>query len=356
MNDAKLKALAATDLPAMPPSELEACWRELIRLRFEVDHAKYQPGQSDKPAQRDGCYYHLRMKEAWVLLTLIGQHDWQGRPNAISDVRVAVLDYFERANQGELNGAEPREYLEFLLGFKKQHTALENDIDRLLLKLVDEHPHIGQHNFKDCPEWWAKFRRFAKGLRHRSEVFVNGKAVDELALAERTKDLYYDTLGNFLVHLASGIERDGEKDQARGHHQLAAALQEAQQHLRQASQALYTAWKHCEPHVDLQRKYGRLEHVFDEEDVKAARVGQFVRSYFLTLRMHGESDADTHNLSLLEGTSYAKEVAKDRYYEAKICALIDTFEDLWGEDAAELEKELNALIGRDVWVFQKGAA
>lgn len=58
----------------MPLTELEACWRELIRLRFAVDHAKYQTGQSDKPDLRDGRYYHLRMKEAWVLLTLIGQH------------------------------------------------------------------------------------------------------------------------------------------------------------------------------------------------------------------------------------------------------------------------------------------
>lgn len=131
------------------------------------------------------------------------------------------MDYFERANQCELNGNEPREFLEFLLAFKKQHTVLENDIDRLLLKVVDEYPHIGQHNFIDCPEWWLKFRRFAKGLRHRSEVFVNGKAVDELLLADNIKDLYHDSLGNFLVHLASGIERDGEKDQARGRHQLA---------------------------------------------------------------------------------------------------------------------------------------
>lgn len=347
-------AINVSSLEALSLETLEATWRDLVRQRSEAEAASRQSGQPDRLL--DGGYYRLRLQEARVLLQLIGQHGWQGRPNAFSDVRVAVMDYFKQANQGELNGTEPREFLEFLLAFKKQHTALENDIDRLLLKVVDEYPNIGQYNFKDCLEWWLKFRRFAKGLRHRSEVVVHGKAVDGHTLADRMKDLYYDDLANLLCNLASGIERDGEKDQARGRHQLAAALHEAQQHLRQASQALYTAWQHCQPHVDMERKRGRLEHVFDEEDVKAARVGQFVHSYFLTMRMHGESDAGTHNLSLLEGTSYAKEVAKDRYYEAKICALIDTFEDFWGEDAAAFERELNALIGRDVWAFQHRAS
>jgi hypothetical protein len=48
----------------------------------------------------------------------------------------------------------------------------------------------------------------------------------------------------------------------------------------------------------------------------------------MSISVNGEGDSETHKLSLLEGTSYAKEVVKDRYYEAKICALIDTFEDL----------------------------
>lgn len=187
---------------------------------------------------------------------------------------------------------------------------------------MDEYPHIGQHNFKDCPEWWLKFRRFAKGLRHRSEVFVHGQAVDERVLADSIKDLYYDNLSHFLVSWP-------------------AALSATAKNIRPVAA---TNWPlRCKRHSSICAKPAR----------RCTEPGSIANPMWIC---SANTDGWNMCLSLLDGTSYAKEAAKDRCYEAKICALIDTFEDLWGEDAAELEKELNALIGRDVWAFQKGAA
>ena len=350
-----LHTLTATDLEALPLSELKACWAAMCGDCFERDRERTRWGGSGRD-ERDGAYFHLCMLRAVAMLLLLGKHGWRDRPNAISDVRVPVLDYFERANTCALNGQEPRELLEYLLAFKKQYTEFEYDIDQLLLKIVDDYPHIGQHNFIDCPDWWAYFKRFAKGLRHRSRVFVRGEPVEHYLLADRMKDLYYDELADLLRCLAQGIERDAEKDQARGRTQLASALFEAQQHLQQAQKSLQTAWKLCAPHVDMARKQGQLEHVFDEEEVKAARVGQFVYSYQLTLRMHRESsDTGGARWSLLEGFDYRKQLAKDPDFEAMIHGLIEFFADFDGEDADVLEQEVNPLLGRDVWPFQHRA-
>ncbi|ARV20627.1 hypothetical protein AEP_03709 [Curvibacter sp. AEP1-3] len=352
MTSDDLAFLTATDLEALPLSELKACWAAMRNACFDRDRERTRWGGSGRD-ERDGTYFHLCMKRAVAMLLLLGKHGWRDRPNAISDVRVPVLEYFERANTCALNGQEPRELLEYLLAFKKQYHAFEYDIDQLLLKIVDDYPHIGQHNFTDCPDWWAYFRRFAKGLRHRSRVFVRGESVEHYLLADSMKDLYYDELAELLHCLAQGVERDAEKDQARGRSQLASALLEAQQHLQQAQKSLQTAWKLCAPHVDMARKHGQLEHVFDEEEVKAARVGQFVYSYQLTLRMHREgSDIEVQRWSLLEGSNYHRELVKDPDFETKIYGLIAFFADFEGEDAAVLEQEINPLIERDVWTFQ----
>jgi hypothetical protein len=121
---------------------------------------------------------------------------------------------------------------------------------------------------------------------------------------------------------------------------------------RRHSEALGRAWSHCCTYVDLERKRGQLEHIFDPEVVKAARIGQFVRSYLLTLRMHGESDPDTHYLSLLEGFKYYDALAADPDFEAKIDALIEALEWVSSKELATIEREVNALIERDVWTRQ----
>jgi hypothetical protein len=106
----ELKALTVTDLEALPLSELKACWAAMCNDCFERDRERTRWGGSGRD-ERDGTYFHLCMKRAVAMLLLLGKHGWRDRPNAISDVRVPVLEYFERANTCALNGQEPRELL-----------------------------------------------------------------------------------------------------------------------------------------------------------------------------------------------------------------------------------------------------
>jgi hypothetical protein len=347
MNRESFMSLTIGDLEAKDEPELRQNWAEIRDFCNDIDRPRSLWRKEDV---RDGDYYHLRMLQAIALLILLGKWKWQSF--SMSDAAGPMLEYFKRANQAPLNGNEPRQFLEYLLAFKRENGALENDIDSLLTKIVDSCPDLGKHNFRDDPEWYAYFRRFAKGLLHRSEVYFHGKPIDNFVLAGKLKDLYYDELARLLDRLAWGINADAASDGERGRRMLSEALHEAADHLKNASESLNRAWSHCRPYVDLERKRCGLEHVFDAEEVKAAQIGQFVRSYLLTMRMHGESDPDSHYLSLLEGYNYHEQLASDPNYEAKIDALIEGLELMTGEEVTVLEREINSLIGRDVWTRQ----
>lgn len=347
MEQDALMAITISDLEAMPEDDLRMQWAKTRDFLNAQDQPRRLWRKEDV---RDGNYYHLRMMQAIALLILLGKWKWQ--TYSISDVGGPTLEYFERANLSPLNSDEPRQFLAYLLDFKRQHESLEYKIDNLLLKIVDTCPDLGSHNFKDDPDWFAYFRRFAKGLRHRSVLYAHGKPLDNYEVALQMKDLYYDELALLIHRLSRGIQEDARRDGERGRKKLFAALEEASAHLEKASEALGQAWSHCRPYIDMERKRGQLEHIFDPEVVKAARIGQFVRSYLLTLRMHGESDPDTHYLSLLEGFKYYDALAADPDFEAKIDALIEGLEWVCSKELATIEREVNVLIGRDVWTRQ----
>ena len=348
----KLMAQTIEALEKMEEEPLRKFWADCRDLCNQRDQPRRLWNEAD---ERDSEYYHLRMMQAVALVILLGK--WQMGTFSMSDVRGAALEYFERANQAPLNGQQPRRFLEFLLSFKRAYPALENELDELLLDIVDRYPDLGQHNFQPDPQWYRDFFGFAMGLRHRSKVYMHGEPVPHYQLAEKMKDLYYDSLAGLLEELASGIDDDAEADRGRGRPRLASALEESAAHLRRASESLQQAWAYCEPHVDKIRKAYGMEHIFDTEEVRKARIGQRVHSYMLTLRMHGETaDEPVHLLSLLEGMDYHSELAKDPDFEAFIDALIGALE-IWSDQgAAEIERELNALIQRDVWSCDENMA
>lgn len=349
MNLELLLSLKITDLEAMAELELGQHYVALRDFCIEFDLPRSLWRKEDV---RDSNYYQLRMMQSIALLLLLckGNGKWKGY--SIWDVKGTVLEYFEGANRSALKVGEPRRLLEYLLAYKRQHDFLENDIDTLLTEIVDRYPDLGPHNFTNDTAWFAEFRRFAKGLRHRSEVYAHGKPIGHFTLADKMKDLYYDELALLIHRLSAGIAKDAHQDGERGRKKLSAALNEACAHLDKATAALSEAWSHCRPYIDQERKRGGLEHIFDVEEVKASRIGQFVRSYLLTLRMHGESDAETHYLSLLKGYNYYESLASDPWFEAKIDALISGLELITGEEMPVIERELNARIGRDVWTRQ----
>lgn len=349
MNVEHLLSLTIPDLEGMAESALGQHYPALRDICNALNQHKNLWGQEDV---RRTNYYHLRMMQSIALLLLLGKGGGKWLAYSIWDVRGTVLDYFDGTNRGALNGGEARRFLEYLLTFKRQHDFLENDLDTLLTDIVDDYPDLGPHNFTNDTAWFTGFRRFAKGLRHRSAVYAHGKPIGHFTLANKMKDLYYDELARLIDRLSAGIAEDAQKDGKRGRKKLSAALNEARVHLDKATAALNEAWSHCHPYVDQERKRGGLEHIFDTEEVKANRIGQFVHSYLLTLRMHGESDADTHYLSLLDGYNYREALASDPWFEAKIDALIAGLELIRGEEMPIIERELNARIGRDVWTRQ----
>ena len=68
-------------------------------------------------------------------------------------------------------------------------------------------------------------------------------------LASDLGDLRYDALSEFLRLLAEKIERDGDKDLARGRKQLAAALHANAQQIRNSATPMDKAWVICEPYM-----------------------------------------------------------------------------------------------------------
>lgn len=296
---------------------------------------------------RNNRYYRLRRLEAAALLLLLGRG--YVKRFSMADVAPPVMEYFAQANRSRLNDGEPRELLEFLLTFKQEYPAMENDVDSLLTRIVDHYPDLCQHNFQEDPQWFRYFFGFAKGLRHRSQVYAHGKVVPQYQLVGKMKDLYYDSLAELLESLAQGLEKDGEADRGRKRIKLAKALETSAGHLREAAASLNEAWRYCEPYVDQVRKNNQLEHVFDPEVVRNTRISHWVHGYMLSLRMQGETSAQSIDpLCFLAGKNYAQELEQDPDFEGMIAALIPALS-LWtGQEESELETAINILIQRDV--------
>ena len=345
MNQKQWMSITIEHLTGMEEEPLRQLWAELRDHCNLLDQPRRLWNETDA---RDATYYHLRMKQAMALLILLGK--WKWTTYSMSDVWSRAMEYFERANQAPLNGDEPRRFLECLLAFKSEYEFLENRVDELLTNIVDHCPDLGSHNFQNDCWWYDSFVRFAKGLRHRSKVYVRGEPVPRYELVGKMKDLYYDVLAELVEDLACEIRKDAEADRGRGRIKLATALEESVGHLQNAAKSLHRAWDHCRPHTDLTRKQYQVEHIFDSEVVRKWKIRQFVHSSMLTLRMHGEyADEEPHYLSLLAGMEYRKKLAKDPDFEVMIDALIGALELLTDKGAAEIERDINALIGRDIW-------
>ncbi|WP_114416229.1 hypothetical protein [Marinospirillum perlucidum] len=350
MDRKKLK-LRLKQLPAMKDEPLRKLWSETRDYCNQWDRPRTLWKEEDT---RNVDYYRLRRLEAAALLLLLGRGDL--KRFSMRDAAPPILEYFKHANQAPMNEGEPRELLEFLLAFKQEYPALENDVDGLLTRIVDQCPDLLQHNFKEDPQWFRYFFGFAKGLRHRSQVYAHGKIIPQYQLVGKMQDLYYDSLAELLEALAAGLEEDGEADRGRQRIKLATALEGAGGHLRQAAESLKEAWRYCEPYVDKTRKKSQLEHIFDPDVVRNTRISHWVHGYLLGLRMQGEtSDVPVDPLSPLHGKNYPQEIAKDPDFEGMVAALIPALS-LWtGQEEKELEQEINALIQRDVGTHRPGS-
>lgn len=61
--------------------------------------------------------------------------------------------------------------------------------------------------------------------------------------------------------------------------------------------------------------------------------------------------AVTGTYELLQGTDYRAKVAEDPDYEDMIVGLMEALEIWTGDDMGEIEREVNRVIGRDLWKY-----
>ncbi len=343
----RAKNLSLEVVGAMQSKALGKLWSEVRDACNRADRPRSLWGAKD---ERDACYYSLRRIEAAALLVLLGRKALDRF--SMRDVTPPVLEYFSYADSHPMIDEQPRELLEFFLAAKQSFPELENNIDDLLIDIAEQNPGLARHNFQDDPLWLKEFYSFAKGLRHRSQVYVLGKAIPHHQLTDKMKDLYYDELSALISALAGEIERNAKWDRGLMRPKLAAVLDNAAGHLKRAAEDLDQAWDICEPYVDLTRKKMAMEHVFDREHISNCDVSRWVHSYMLSLRMQGESGREVSYLSPLEGVDYQQRLQQDGLFEQRITALIPALS-LWtGLEEWELECEVNRLIGRDLYHFE----
>ena len=317
-----------------------------------TDYKSHGLESSQNP--EDGRYYTSIYEADRQLITMLGNHN--EKYYSMRDIRAEK--YFQKANEMPLNGSEPRAFLEFLLE-AKQYTLIEDEIDRLIVKIIDNNPHLKQHNFSQTTEdmrFFDSVAEFANRTRYRSEIYVEGKAIDVGSqLAFYLKNIYYDELASFMDSLAWFVLADNaDTEEARGRKALADELRESAKYIELAKEHLRKAGELLTPHINPHIKRSRSENIFDPDIVKKAKVSQFVHSYMLTLRMLNEAEAgDTGDYERLEGIDYAREVANDPDYEAMIAGLIEALAVWRGEDTSQIEREINRIIKRDVWCCQE---
>lgn len=302
--------------------------------------------------ERDVAFFHHIIQADCRLIVLCGERGY--RYFSLLDLR--ACDYFSAAGEIPFPRGEVRGFLDFLLA-AKVGSAVEHELDRLLIKIVDEVPTLGEQNLSmstDDRDFFDSLVKFAEQVRYRSEIFVAGKAIPVSELAGYLRHIYYGDLAEFLHHLAClGLSENAEAEAARGRGELAQALRDSAILLRKAGQALGRAGDLLDQHTNANIRRSRSEHIFDPGQRREAKIAQFVRAYLLTLRMHKERE-ETGDYELLEGMEYHHELAKDPDFEAMIVGLINGLE-LFGQDDPEIiEREINQVIGRDIWVFRAG--
>ncbi len=86
-------------------------------------------------------------------------------------------------------------------------------------------------------------------MREKHTKTVKGIDLDNLELAERVGDLYYDALTEFLNGLSDKLQQDELADRKRGRVKLANELEQGAECLAQAAKHIGVAWDICEPYV-----------------------------------------------------------------------------------------------------------
>ena len=84
-------------------------------------------------------------------------------------------------------------------------------------------------------------------MKHTNKI----KSIDieNKDLANEVGDLYYDSLSEFLSHLAKKLETDGDADSKRNRKKLAYNLYMASKLISDASKHIDESWKISEPFV-----------------------------------------------------------------------------------------------------------
>lgn len=301
---------------------------------------------------KDSRYYSAMYEADRRLIILLGECGYQ--VYSMADTR--MLDYFEAAGRGLISGDEPRLFLEFLLEAKR-YTLIEHKIDRKLIRIIDENPDLKMRCFSGSTEdslFYDTVAAFVERTRYRSEIYVAGKAISvDSQLPAYLDNIYYGDLAQFMSRFAwHSLKSNAQEEAARGRHKLATELYKAAEACQKVEEHLRKAGALHSPYINQHIKNSRSESVYDPDVLKSAKTSQFVHSYMLTLRMHNET-GETGTYELLEGIYYPAKAAEDPDYEEMIVGLIETLEMFGAGDISEIEREINRVIGRDIWKYQE---
>ena len=320
---------------------------ELTRQFHE--YRSYTFDSSGNP--KDSRYYSAVYEADRRLIILLGEREHQ--VFSMADTR--MRSYFEAAGRGLISSDEPRRFLEFLIEAKR-YAVIEHTIDRKLIRIIGENPDLKLHCFSRTDEDRAFFDSvvaFVERTRYRSEIYLAGTTIPVSHLAGYLDNIYYDELAFFIRRFAwHALKERAEEEAARGRSELAAELLKAAEACNAVEEHLSKAGALLRPHINQHIKNSRSESVYDPDSVKSAKVAQFAHSYLLTLRMHNET-GETGTYELLQGIDYRAKVAEDPDYEDMIVGLMEALEIWTGDDMGEIEREVNRVIGRDLWKYQK---
>ena len=327
--------------------------RALDTIELTRQFHEYRAYTFDSSGNPKNSRYYSAMYEAdRRLIILLGERGHE----FFSMYDTRMLSYFEAAGRGLISGKEPRLFLEFLLEAKR-YTLIEHKIDRKLIRIIDENQDLKMHCFSGSSEdslFYDTVAAFVERTRYRSEIYVAGKAISvDSQLPAYLYNIYYGDLARFMDSFAwFSLKSNAQEEASRGRHELATELHKAAEACQKVSDHLRKAGALLSPYINQNIKNSCSESVYDPDILKSAKTSQFVQSYMLTLRMHNETgEMDTYEL--LKGINYPAKVAEDHDYEDMIVGLIETLEVFGEGELCEIEREVNRVIGRDIWKYQE---
>ncbi|WP_366519976.1 YqiA/YcfP family alpha/beta fold hydrolase [Sulfuricurvum sp.] len=108
----------------------------------------------------------------------------------------------------------------------------------------------GSHSFEGIERHFESIREFfAVGNYFKHTMKVKGVGFKLSELANRTGDLYYDSLSSFLTYLSWKLDKDAQADRERGRKKLALLLHETAQQIKKSSGTMRDAFNIVKPHI-----------------------------------------------------------------------------------------------------------